>query len=180
MKKFETIISNILSDLSIELKDEFDKNFERQAFFSEKWSRTKSPLRRGKHILADTGNLRSSIRAETSDKSVRFFTDLPYAEIHNDGGEIVVTKRMKKFFWWKYSTVVGGLGRKKNGELRNNTHNRGLSNVAAFYKAMALKPEGSTITIPRRRFIGYSKDVENVITEIVEDNLNEYFKTLEL
>ena len=35
----QTIIRNILQDVRVELSDEFDRNFERQAFFNEKWQR---------------------------------------------------------------------------------------------------------------------------------------------
>mgnify|MGYP007098452244 CR=1 FL=1 len=48
-------------------------------------------------ILTDTGALRKSIGSRTTENSITFFTSLPYAAIHNDGGEIVVTKRMKAF-----------------------------------------------------------------------------------
>ncbi len=40
---------------------------------------------------------------------------------------------------------------------------------------MALKKEGSTIKIPRRRFLGTSPEVEKAVREIVEENLTEYF-----
>ena len=43
--------------------------------------------------------------------SIRFFTDLPYADIHNEGGEIVVTKRMKGYFWHKYIDLCKAQGR---------------------------------------------------------------------
>ena len=43
--------------------------------------------------------------SRTTENSITFFTSLPYAAIHNDGGEIVVTKRMKRFFWHKYYAV---------------------------------------------------------------------------
>ena len=33
------IIKNILRDIQVEMTDEFDQNFERQAFFSEAWQR---------------------------------------------------------------------------------------------------------------------------------------------
>lgn len=36
-ENFQNIIRNILQDIRIELSDEFDQNFERQAFFSEAW-----------------------------------------------------------------------------------------------------------------------------------------------
>lgn len=37
------VVARILKDIQVEMSDEFDKNFERQAFFSEKWQRRKSP-----------------------------------------------------------------------------------------------------------------------------------------
>ena len=100
-ENIQKIIKIILRDIQVELTDEFDQNFERQAFFSEAWQRRKSPTRPGGHILVDTGQLRRSIKSRTTENSIIFYTDLPYAEIHNDGGEIVVTQKMKRFFWAK-------------------------------------------------------------------------------
>ena len=48
----------------------------------------------GGPILIDTGRLRQSISSRTTDTSITFYTNLPYAAIHNDGGEIKVTKKM--------------------------------------------------------------------------------------
>ena len=39
----QKIIRNILNDGRVELSDEFDRNFERQAFFNEAWQRRSSP-----------------------------------------------------------------------------------------------------------------------------------------
>lgn len=106
-KNAQSIIKNILNDIRVELTDEFDQNFERQAFFSEKWQRRKSPVRNnGRAIQTDTGQLRSSIKSRVTEKSVIFYSELPYAEIHNDGGEIVVTPRMKRYWWSKFCVQV--------------------------------------------------------------------------
>lgn len=123
----------------------------------------------------DTGTLRRSIRSRTTDDSITFYTDLPYAAIHNDGGEIVVTEKMKRFFWHKYYEATGSFGRKKNGERRNDKRTRQLSTEADFWRFMALKRAGTTIRIPRRRFLGTGPEVERIVREIIEDNLNEYF-----
>lgn len=53
-------------------------------------------------ILTDTGQLRRSIHSRVTDNAITFYSDLPYAEIHNEGGEVIVTAKMKKFFWHKY------------------------------------------------------------------------------
>jgi len=166
------IIKRILRDIQVELGDEFDRNFERQAFFSEAWARRKSP---SGTLLIDTGNLRRSVRSRTTENSITFFTDLPYASIHNDGGEIVVTAKMKRFFWYKYYEATGSFGRKKNGERRNDKRTQQLSTEADFWRFMALKRAGTTIRIPRRRFLGAGPEVERIVREIIEENLNEYF-----
>lgn len=171
----QRIVRNILKDIRVELTDEFDLNFERQGFFSEAWQRRKSPTRPGGSILIDTGGLRKSIRSKSTDSSITFFSDLPYADIHNEGGEIAVTAKMKRFFWWKYYTTTGSFGRKKNGELRKDKRTVQLSTEAEFWKFMALMKVGKTIKIPRRQFLGHSPEVEQMVKEIIEENLTEYF-----
>ena len=169
------LIRNILNDIRIDLSDEFDRNFERQAFFSEAWQRRKSPTRPGGSILVDTGRLRQSISSRTTENSITFFTNEPYAAIHNDGGEIRVTAKMKRFFWHKYYEATGSFGRKKNGERRKDKRTTQLSTEAEFWKFMALMKVGRTITIPRRRFLGTSPEVEQTVREIIEENITEYF-----
>ncbi len=174
------ILGRILDDIRVELSDEFDRNFERQAFFSEAWQRRKSPLGGDRHILVDTGRLRQSIQSRVGEDSVTFHSTLPYAAIHNEGGEIVVTGKMKRYFWAKYREATGSFGRKKNGELRRDKRNARLGTEAEFWKFMALKKEGTSIRIPRRRFLGTSPEVESAVREIIEENLTEYFNEMEL
>ena len=165
----------MLKDISVELGDEFDQNFERQGFFSEKWQRRKSPIRGDGHILVASGKLRQSIKSRSDDVSITFFSDLPYAAIHNEGGEIKVTAKMKRFFWHKYYEATGSLGRRKNGALRQNRRNQKLSEEAEFWKRMALIKEGKTIKMPRRQFLGMAPEVEREVRRIIEDNLSDYF-----
>lgn len=135
----QKIIARILQDIRVEMTDEFDRNFERQAFFSEAWQRRKSPTRPGCSILIDTGRLRRSVSSRTTENSITFYTDLPYAAIHNDGGEIRVTKKMKRYFWHKYYEATGSFGRRKNGEKRKDKRTVQLTGEAEFWKFMALK-----------------------------------------
>ena len=166
------IIHRIVNDVRVEMSEEFDKNFERQGFFSEAWSRSSSPVKQGS-ILIQTGSLRRSIQSRIEGDSVVFFSNSPYAAIHNEGGEIRITDKMHRFFWAKYYEAQGGFGRKKNGELRKNKRNLHLSDVGDFWKWLALKKVGSSIRIPKRQFLGANKDVEQRVMEIVEKALNE-------
>lgn len=86
-KNTRAVIRRILSDIRVELGDEFDRNFERQAFFSDAWARRKIPTRPGGTILVDTGTLRRSIRSRTTDDSITFYTDLPYAPSTTTAGK---------------------------------------------------------------------------------------------
>lgn len=172
---FDRIIGNILRDIQVEMTDEFDRNFERQGFFSEAWQRRKSPMRPGGHILVESGSLRRSIQSRIISSNIVFYSEHKAALIHNVGGEIKVTARMKKFFWYKYYEATGVFGRRKSGDLRKNKQNLQLSTEAEFWKFMALMKIGSTIKIPRRQFLGHAPEVEKAVRGIIEENLSEYF-----
>lgn len=172
------VVRRILNDIRIELGDECGQNFERQGFFAERWQRRRSPLRPGGHILVNTVKLRRSIKSRTTGDSITFYSDLPYAGIHNEGGEIKVTARMKRYFWRRYYDARGGFRRKKNGELRQDKRNRQLGTEAEFWRAMALMKEGKAIKIPKRQFLGMAPEVEKDVRDIIEKNLTEYFGDL--
>jgi phage gpG-like protein len=172
----EEVVRRILSDIRVEYKEEFDKNFQRQGFFNTAWQRRKSPLRPGGATLIDASHLRDTVNVEIIGNTIRFVYGASYAAIHNEGGEITVTAKMKKFFWKKYILTVGRFGRKKNGGIRKDKRTVQLSSEAEFWKFMALKKVGSKIVIPRRQFVGTSPEVENTVKEIISKNLNEYFE----
>lgn len=156
-QKVERFIRLTLKDISVEVKDEFDRNFERESFFNEKWARRKYNDDESRGLLTRTGTLRRSLKAETTGYSVIFSSDVSYAAIHNEGGTITVTRKMKRYFWYLYRKLTDNYKRKPTME-------------AEFYKRMALKRVGSKIIIPRRQFIGMHPEVERIIKEIVEIN----------
>ena len=81
----------ILQDLRVELTDEFDRNFERKAFFGDRWKPRRSE---GKGtLLPVTGTLRRSIRSSVVGDGVRFTSQVPYATVHNEGGTIAQNVR---------------------------------------------------------------------------------------
>lgn len=128
----------------------------------------------------DTGDLRRSIKSRSDASSITFYSASPYAAIHNEGGEIRVTARMKRFFWHKYYESTGSFGHRKDGTLRQDKRNHRLSTNAEFWKAMALMKVGKAIKIPRRQFLGMAPEVEREVTQIIEDNLEEYFSNYKL
>ena len=184
-QKLKRFIKLTLKDISVKLGDEFDRNFEREAFFNEKWARRKFNDDESRGLLSREGTLRRTIKKEASvtDHSVVFTSSVPYAAIHNEGGTITVTRKMKRYFWYRYMLIMGSkrsrpdkpkftekLQRKKNGELRDNRKNRELTEEAKFCKIMALKKVGSKIIILKRQFIGMHPEAERIIREIVDAN----------
>lgn len=88
----EQLKRNILSDMRVELTEEFDKNFERKAFFTEAWKKRKDPNAKGS-LLVVTGQMRRSIKSTVEGDGVRFSSSVPYATVHNEGGRGYVNVR---------------------------------------------------------------------------------------
>lgn len=168
MQKFETFFMGVLKDLKIELDDEFDRNFERKAFFDQKWPQTKWPNTKGS-LLNRTGAGRRSIgsKIEGGDRIV-WRSSLPYMAMHNDGGEITVTRQMISFFWAMYYKASGAITKTKKGVASNTQRNRKMTEEAAIWKALALQKPGTKMKIPRRRFIGDHPQVDASIKRITD------------
>lgn len=145
---YNEVLSKALKTIGIELKEEFDKNFENKSFFGKKWP----PSDNG---LVKTGDLRKSLRVQTSNSSVSIISDVEYADIHNEGGKIQVTEKMKKFFWAKYKETK-----------------------SEKYKALALKKVGSYIIIPERRFVGDAPEVKQIVEDVITEQLNDFISSI--
>ncbi len=169
-----------LKDIQVDLGDEFDRNFDRSSFFSEKWQRRRQPDIRTNKLLVDSGELKNSIFSRIQGNEIRFYTDKPYAQIHNEGGEIIVTERMKRYFWYRSLTASDAFTRKKDGTLRSGGANIRRGSESDYFKALALMKVGSRIRIPRRRFIGYNRDVEKIVTGIIKECVTEYFNNINI
>jgi len=158
MQTFQQLFNKLLNDIKIELHDEFDRNFERKAFFNTGWKPAiKNPIG---SLMMRTGALRSSLRPEIVDNSaIKWESSLPYADLHNSGGIITVTQKMKVFFWYRYKLATGGNNKNLNAESR-------------FWKAMALKRVGSKIEIPQRQFIGDHPQVQKTVKQTTDEWFN--------
>ena len=85
-----------------------------------------------------------------------------YASVHNDGDQIPVTQKMRKFFWAKHYEAE---------ELR------GKGSVEAdFWKNMALKKPGGRIKIPRRHFLGPDTAVDRIVRGVIDTELRNFIK----
>ncbi len=155
---FDTFLQNILSDLKVELTEEFDKNFERKAFFDKPWPANKYPNNKGSMMMR-SGDLRAGYSSDVSGTSLQFTNSQPYAAIHNEGGELTVTQKMKKYFWAMYFKAGGKTSPTKETE---------------YWKSLALMKTGSKIKIPQRQVIGHHPQVDALIKNVVDINVQDF------
>lgn len=129
----------------------FKSNFIREGFKDggiKKWmplSRSRREQKgSGKRILTDSGDLRRSINYKKTNDGVLIYADEPYAEIHNEGGQIIATV-----------TVSEHPRSTKWGTVTVKEHTRNMNT-----------------TMPQRQFMGYSEDLikelDSAITQRVK------------
>lgn len=162
------LIQKFIRDVKLELDDEFDRNFERKAFFDKAWKPTSLTNSRGS-LMMRTGALRASINSTATEKGITWHSSLPYASLHNEGGEITVTEKMKAFFWAMHLKTAGAAKGKGARAQR-------FSVEAAQWKALALKKVGSKIKVEQRQFIGDHPQVRRSIEAVWNGNLGEFEK----
>lgn len=129
------------------------RNFQLGGFVDKPFQKWKKPLKKRGKTLVKTGNLRRSIKhISISPKRVVIGSNLPYAEIHNDGGKIEITPKMRRYFWALF---------KKTAKLE--------------FKAMALTKK-THIEIPKRQFIGDSKALPIALNMMIIKELKKALK----
>lgn len=165
----DKIIKNILSDARVMIMDQYDLNFQRKGFFDQPWPQTRIPNRKGS-LMMRTGALRRGMRAHVNGFQIIFSNSQPYARLHNNGGVITVTAKMKKFFWAMYLNAAAGAG--SSGGKRKV----GLSAEAEMWKALALKKVGSQMRVPQRQFVGFHPAIVPLIKKAVDQNLGDIDK----
>lgn len=93
-----------------------------------------------------------------------------YADLMQNGGSIVVSKKMKSFFWAKYYEAAGGqIYSVKSKSLNKTKKNRALSHDAEIYRAMALKKVGSVIKVEARTFMKITPDVQKGVSREMQN-----------
>jgi phage gpG-like protein len=133
---------------------------------SKRIGKNKSAGSNYKTLLSGRDHLYNSVSYIPGDSAVLIKNDVPYAAIHNEGGEVnvhpTVTPKMKKFAWAKYYEA---LGVKKGQKVQKNTT---IPEDAARWRRLALTKKTKLdikYTMPKRQFIGESKELNDKINE---------------
>ena len=136
----------------------------------KKWKKRgpSTSRRKGRKLLIDKGRLQRGVTKSVANKSVKIGVDATvekYAGMMNDGGQIKVTAKMRKFFWAMYYQAMG----RKVYSVKTKAQRKGKKQVAInddadFWKAMALTKK-SHIDITARPFIYHSEDLVKEINK---------------
>jgi phage gpG-like protein len=171
----DELLKDILTDIKVKLSDEFDQNFQRKAFFDQPWPQRMHAYPRGS-LMVVTQRLRRSFRGSISRNSVSWRSDAPYASLHNNGGKIPITPKMRSFFWAMYYKNAGKMTTLKSGKASKSKRNVALSTEAQFYKNMALTKKDAFV-VPQRRIIGDHPKVKTIVQDVANRAIKEYVET---
>ena len=168
-------------------KDHFQDNFRRGGFVNgglHPWPEAKrlslggtDAASRYGTLLSGRNHLYNSIRYVPSDYRVRVYNEVAYAPVHNWGGtvSVTVTDRMKRFAWARFYQASGKTGKTAAGKRKNRKASAGKragSPQASFWKNLALtRKKKLTVRIPRRQFLGESKELTDKINERIEKEI---------
>lgn len=149
------------------LAERFSKErFRSQAWLdksSEAWKpraqRRKGGQNKSQTLLVDKGQLKKSVRKISwNSQQVIIGSDVPYAQIHNDGGTISATQTVNSHKRKEFS-------RKRKGRKETVKEH----SVKSFTRKVNIK-------IPKRQFIGNSETLKN---QIIDHITNQFTKALE-
>lgn len=129
-------------------------------------------------LLSSRRHLFSSIKYTPSDFRVVVSNDLPYASVHNFGGDTspTVTPQMRRFAWAMYYKAQGR--KKKPGTAKRKPKNKASAPridtpSAQFWKSLALtRKKKLRVRIPQRQFIGESAELNSQINQRIQSEIN--------
>lgn len=171
-------------------KRHYQDNFRKGGFVDgglHAWPKTKrqtaggtSAVSHHNPLLSNRNHLFNSVRYVPGDYRVKIVNDVPYAPIHNWGGESTpaVTPKMRGFAWAMYYKAggkpkAGTKGRKST----EKSQTAALSPEARMWRGLALtKKKRLRIRIPQRQFIGPSRELEEQIRTDVEMQIGSLLK----
>lgn len=136
---------------------------------TEPWPRRKAGTKRdkGRRMLVDTGRLRRSIRIfRTTEDTVAVGSDVPYASAHNDGfsGTVTVKAHTRKKYGKKVERFTTRTGKERNRTVQFETG------------SYEVKSHSRRMNMPRRRFLGESREQSQQIQRVILVEVNRALK----
>lgn len=169
----------IIQAVKITIQNNIKDNFVNESFDGASWKKRKSKDKsdrknpeNSRRLLTKTGRLLRSVIVDVKKDTLQVCSDVPYAEIHNTGGEINHPGGTPyTFFDTKYTE------RKKIGRIEKLKSKQML-----FLKKDGKYPDNVKFTkphlikIPKRQFVGDSKLLRTAVEQRIKDILKQDFK----
>lgn len=123
----------------------------------------------GRALLVSSGRLRRSVRImRTTSTSVTIGSDVPYARIHNEGFKGTVSvKAHTRTKWVKSRVETGNLTKSGRKQMRT------MTTAGSQY---AVGQHTRKMNMPRRQFMGNSRQLEKQITRLITAEIMKAFK----
>ncbi len=147
--------------------ESIDDNFRSQSFFGTPWqARKEEKGSEGRAILVLTGRLRRSFKLQNSGLNIVLFTDVPYAEIHNEGGKVTGTADVAEHTRKQHElNEISKPGSKKEKWKKETV---GSHKVRAHSRKVDFE-------MPQRQYMGEHPELDNRIISLLERNLGPIF-----
>ncbi len=162
IEKLNSIYSVLPKKAGVIAVNFFKERFREGAWLDktkEKWKPRKRKENSKRGVLIKSGRLKRSIRVtKTTPESVTIGTDVPYAQIHNEGGKVDKTVQVS-------SHKVRAHSRKRKGRTE-------------FVKAHQVKAHSRKMSfvMPRRQFMGQSTVLNKQIEEMLINEIDNCLK----
>lgn len=172
-KQLPTDIGNVMRNRTLE-------NFRTESFNGEAWQARKQNEGKQRNLLVQSGKLRRSLRITRAKWGyVAIGSNVPYAQIHNEGGVThpTVTPRMRRFAMAMYSKKRGRATKLEDSVRDSDIRKyRSEMNSANFWLNLARTKKSSlTVRIPKRQYMGAEPELENRIKKAIEACFNSIF-----
>lgn len=157
IKELQDSFKELAHQAGKDYMEHFQKSFDNEGFTDDKlvaWDgrSRKDKNKKKRNLLVKTGRLRRSLKKKVRGTRVLIYSATPYAEIHNEGGTIKKTVKVRSH------KRKSKRGRKKK-----------VSQVKAHTRNMNTK-------IPKRQFMGESRQVNKGLEKQMEKEFKRIFK----
>lgn len=92
MRKLPSLLGNTAVNF-------YKDSWNREGYIDKRFSRWKPRQRtegKPRRTLVKTGRLRRSIRYRTLSNTITIYSDVPYAQVHNEGGKVIARQRVRQ------------------------------------------------------------------------------------
>lgn len=162
--KFSQVLRNLPRKIAVIAVNFSKERFKQQAWLDgglQKWKPRKNTKDSKRAVLVKSGRLRRSLRATSvTDKHITIGTDVPYAQVHNEGGNGTITQNIR------------GYSRREHSRKSHTRSGRKVQ--ACTVRQHTVRPFSREIrlNIPKRQFIGHSKALDKRVGRAITRELN--------